>query len=69
MLCWLLANSTSAGAGLMSDLDFHIREEAKSKSGGIYNLIHLINHGQVENWDVVERFWQQCIMYTWLLMM
>lgn len=50
-------------AGVMADLDFYIGEEAlsKSRSSGIYNLTNPIRHGQVDNWDAMERFWQQCI--------
>ncbi|KAI3516162.1 hypothetical protein L1887_15073 [Cichorium endivia] len=60
---WLTQHS----AGVMADLDFHIGEDAmsKSRSSGIYNLTHPIKHGQVENWDAMERFWQHCI-YNYL---
>ena len=50
-------------AGVMADLDFFIGDEAlsKSRSSSTYNLSYPIQHGQVENWDAMERFWQQCI--------
>lgn len=50
-------------AGVMADLDFYIGEEAlsRSKSSGVYNLSYPIKYGQVDNWDSMERFWQQCI--------
>ncbi|KAF7802712.1 Actin-related protein 3 [Senna tora] len=50
-------------AGVMADLDFFIGEEAlaKSRSSSTYNLSYPIQHGQVDNWDAMERFWQQCI--------
>lgn len=50
-------------AGVMADLDFFIGEEALSRSqaSNTYNLSYPIRHGQVENWDTMERFWQQCI--------
>ncbi|KAK6930916.1 Actin family [Dillenia turbinata] len=56
---WLAQHS----AGVMADLDFYIGEEAmsKSRSSSTYNLSYPISHGQVENWDSMERFWQQCI--------
>ncbi|PWA78502.1 actin-like ATPase superfamily protein [Artemisia annua] len=56
---WLAQHS----AGVMADLDFFIGEEAisKSRTSGTYNLSYPIKHGQVENWDAMERFWQQCI--------
>ncbi|XP_008799925.1 actin-related protein 3-like [Phoenix dactylifera] len=50
-------------AGITADLDFFIGEEAisLSRSSGIYNLSYPIRHGLVENWDTMEKFWQQCI--------
>ncbi|PHU17849.1 Actin-related protein 3 [Capsicum chinense] len=56
---WLAQHS----AGVMADLDFFIGEEAlsRSKSSSNYNLSNPIKHGQVDNWDSMERFWQQCI--------
>ncbi|KZV47536.1 actin-related protein 3-like [Dorcoceras hygrometricum] len=56
---WLAQHS----AGVMADLDFCIGDEAfsRSKSNSIYNLSYPIKKGQVDNWDAMERFWQQCI--------
>ncbi|CAN4116173.1 unnamed protein product [Withania somnifera] len=56
---WLAQHS----AGVMADLDFCIGEEAltRSKSSNTYNLSYPIKRGQVDNWDAMERFWQQCI--------
>lgn len=56
---WLAQHS----AGVMADLDFFVGEEAvtRSKSSNTYNLSYPIKHGQVDNWDAMERFWQQCI--------
>ncbi|KAL0336047.1 UNVERIFIED_CONTAM: Actin-related protein 3 [Sesamum radiatum] len=50
-------------AGVMADLDFSIGDEAlsRSKSSGASNLTYPIRHGQVDDWDAMERFWQQCI--------
>ncbi|XP_065870903.1 actin-related protein 3-like [Euphorbia lathyris] len=50
-------------AGVMADLDFYIGEEAvsKSRSSTTYNLSYPIKQGQVDNWDAMERYWQQCI--------
>lgn len=50
-------------AGVMADLDFFIGDEAvtKSRSSSTYNLSYPIRHGQVDNWDAMERYWQQCI--------
>ncbi|KAJ3681176.1 hypothetical protein LUZ60_015665 [Juncus effusus] len=52
-------------AGIMADLDFIIGDEALSRSGGIYSLDRPIHHSQVENWDTMEKFWQQSI-YNYL---
>ncbi|KAG6759065.1 hypothetical protein POTOM_035532 [Populus tomentosa] len=56
---WLAQHS----AGVMADLDFFIGDEAlaKSRSSNTYNLSYPIKHGQVDNWDAMERYWQQCI--------
>ncbi|GAB4829287.1 Actin- protein 3 [Ancistrocladus abbreviatus] len=32
-----------------------------NRSSSIYNLKHPIKNGQVDDWDNMERFWQQCI--------
>lgn len=57
------SNLAQYSAGVMADLDFFIGEEAvsRSKSSSTYNLSYPIKHGQVDNWDAMERFWQQCI--------
>lgn len=56
---WVLQHN----AGVMADLDFFIGDEAmsKSRSSTTYNLTFPIRQGQVDNWDAMERFWQQCI--------
>jgi actin-related protein 3 len=50
-------------AGVMADLDFLIGEEAvaRSRASTTYSLSHPIRGGQVDNWDTMEKFWQQCI--------
>lgn len=54
---------TQYNAGVMADLDFFIGDEAlsRSRSSSTYSLNYPIKNGQVENWDAMERFWQQCI--------
>ncbi|KAM3226874.1 hypothetical protein ACQJBY_059071 [Aegilops geniculata] len=56
---WLAQHS----AGVMADLDFLIGEEAlaRSRSSSTYSLSYPIRNGQVDNWDTMEKFWQQCI--------
>ncbi|KPM39129.1 Actin-related protein 3 [Neonectria ditissima] len=44
------------------DLDFFIGDEAIAASGGPgYGLHYPIRHGQIENWDHMERFWSNSI--------
>jgi actin-related protein 3 len=54
----------SAGSNLASkrgieDLDFFIGDEAIANSK-TYQVEQPIKHGLVENWDLMERFWEQC---------
>ncbi|KFK43582.1 hypothetical protein AALP_AA1G145000 [Arabis alpina] len=55
--------ATQHNAGVAADLDFFIGDEAltKSRSSSTHNLHYPIEHGQVEDWDAMERYWQQCI--------
>ncbi|PQK12930.1 hypothetical protein BB8028_0003g15450 [Beauveria bassiana] len=44
------------------DLDFFIGDEATSAAAGPgYGLHYPIRHGQIENWDHMERFWSNSI--------
>lgn len=43
----------------IDDLDFFIGDEASEASG--YLLKYPIRHGIVEDWDLMERYWEQCI--------
>ncbi|KAI0984031.1 hypothetical protein GJ496_001881 [Pomphorhynchus laevis] len=45
----------------LDDLDFFIGEEAFDKAGAGYSVKYPIRHGLVEDWDLMERFWEQCI--------
>lgn len=67
-----IATSTAAGKGKTSgalsskrgleDLDFFIGDEALAASSGPnYSLSYPIRHGQIENWDHMERFWENSI--------
>ncbi|KAF8307343.1 Actin/actin-like protein [Clavulina sp. PMI_390] len=44
----------------IEDLDFHIGDEAMANSK-TYSLHYPIRHGQIENWDHMERYWEQSI--------
>eukprot|EP00762_Andalucia_godoyi_P005357 ANDGO_06701.mRNA.1 Actin-related protein 3 len=43
----------------VDDLDFHIGQAAIDNAN-FYKLSYPVRHGQVENWDAMERFWEQC---------
>lgn len=43
----------------IDDLDFFIGDEATEASG--YSIKYPIRHGMVEDWDLMERYWEQCI--------
>ncbi|GAB6021156.1 Arp2/3 complex subunit, actin nucleation center [Chamberlinius hualienensis] len=58
------ANVGQQGAGRrifkgVEDLDFYIGDEAVDATG--YSCKYPIRHGVVEDWDLMERFWEQCI--------
>lgn len=44
----------------IEDMDFFIGEEANSNSK-TYSLNYPIRHGQIDNWDYMERFWEMSI--------
>ncbi|KNC47042.1 actin-like protein 3 [Thecamonas trahens ATCC 50062] len=43
----------------LEDLDFHIGDEALAHQN-TYQVYYPIRHGQIDNWDHMERFWEQC---------
>jgi len=43
----------------IDDLDFYIGDECLDSNG--YSIKYPIRHGIVEDWDLMERFWEQCI--------
>jgi len=53
------AKSTGAKKGI-ADLDFFIGEEAYQYSK-TYQLQNPIKHGVVDNWTLMEQFWEHCI--------
>ena len=56
------AGSQSAAnkRGGIEDLDFFIGDEAFEYQKS-YGISYPIRHGQVENWDLMERYWEQSI--------
>ncbi|CCK68466.1 actin-related protein 3 KNAG_0B00170 [Huiozyma naganishii CBS 8797] len=58
----MLMSNNLAGKRGTEDLDFYIGNEALIASqGASYSLSYPIRHGQVENWDHMERFWENSI--------
>lgn len=62
-----LASGGGAGSHLSAkrgteDLDFFIGDEALAAANGPgYAINYPIRHGQIENWDHMERFWSNSI--------
>ncbi|KAG7662856.1 ARP3 [[Candida] subhashii] len=55
------ASNLSSKRGL-EDLDFFIGDEAiEASNGPNYGLHYPIKHGQIEDWDQMERFWESSI--------
>ncbi len=43
----------------LDDLDFYIGDEAQNMPG--YSVKYPIRHGIVSDWDLMEKYWEQCI--------
>ena len=55
-------SSSFVSKGGLDDLDFFTGYEAlNANNGPNYNLSYPVKHGQVENWDHMERFWENSI--------
>src|SRR5258708_6017097 len=44
----------------IEDLDFYIGDQAIANSK-TYSIHYPIRHGLIDNWDHMERYWEQCI--------
>jgi len=42
------------------DLDFYIGDEALARSKS-YSATYPVRHAQVDNWDLMERLWEQAL--------
>ncbi|CAD6184597.1 unnamed protein product [Caenorhabditis auriculariae] len=51
----------TGGGARIDDLDFFIGDDALSPSAANYSVKYPIRHGIVEDWDLMERYWEQCI--------
>jgi actin-related protein 3 len=64
---FLTGGGSSSGSHLSGkrgteDLDFFIGDEALAAANGPgYGINYPIRHGQIENWDHMERFWSNSI--------
>lgn len=54
-----LSNNLASKRGIQ-DLDFHIGHEALANNK-TYSINYPIRHGMIEDWDQMERFWEQSI--------
>lgn len=47
----------------LEDLDFYIGFEAieRATAGGSYQINYPMKHGLIDNWNNMERFWEQCM--------
>ncbi|KAJ1560458.1 Actin- protein 3 [Nowakowskiella sp. JEL0078] len=54
------ATSNLASKRGIEDLDFFIGDKAMANSK-TYSVNYPIRHGQVDNWDLMEKFYQSCI--------
>jgi actin-related protein 3 len=43
----------------LDDLDFYIGDEAQNMPG--YSVKYPIRHGLISDWDLMEKYWEQCI--------
>ena len=47
---------------LMEDLDFYIGDEATRRHNAKSHILgYPIRHGQIDNWDMMERYWEACM--------
>ena len=52
---------SGGGLGPLADLDFAIGEEAMTLNPQIYSVNYPVRHGLIDNWDLMERFWERSI--------
>jgi actin-related protein 3 len=54
------ADSRSVDKGI-EDLDFYIGYDALNRAVGNYQVNYPMKHGLVDNWNNMERYWEQCL--------
>lgn len=55
-------SQSGSGGYRGDDLDFRIGDEAAAMSKSHAQTLHYpIRHGQIENWDLMESYWQHCL--------
>ena len=58
----VISNNTKPKNKDVADLDFYIGEEAlKNGNTSTYDINYPMKNGCVDNWDNMERYWEQCI--------
>lgn len=56
------SSSNLASKRGVEDLDFYIGDEAlQAARGHGYGIHYPVRHGIIENWDLMEKYWEQCI--------
>jgi len=55
-----LSKTTQAQMKGTEDLDFYIGEEAIANATHYANT-NVMKHGQIDDWDKIEQFWEQCL--------
>ena len=53
--------AANASRGGIDDLDFYIGDEASGPDAVGYAARWPVRHGIVEDWDLMEKYWEQCI--------
>jgi actin-related protein 3 len=56
-----ICNNTKPDGKGLDDLDFYIGNEAIANAHGNYQINYPMKHGLIENWDNMEKYWEQCL--------
>jgi actin-related protein 3 len=56
----VICNNTKPKNKELADLDFYIGEEALENGKGDYLINYPMKHGLIDNWNNMERYWEQC---------
>lgn len=56
-----ICTNTKADKDDLGDLDFYIGYDAIERAHGDYQINYPIRHGQIDNWDNMEKYWEHCL--------